>query len=63
MKKNYQKPQMQVVNINSSVQLLTSGSQITSVNSGGVFSNSAPQAGSGDARSRGGWFDDDWDEE
>ena len=62
MKKNYQKPQMQVVNINSSVQLLQSASKVQSV-SGNVFSNSAPQAGSGDARSRGGWFDDDWDEE
>ena len=60
MKKNYQKPAIQSVTI-SIQSLLTDSNPVHSVSSGGVFSNtSAPEGGSGDARSRG--FDD-WGDE
>ena len=56
MKKNYQKPQMEAVNVNMSSQILT-GSGVSSV-AGGVFDGTV-SGGSGTARSR---YLDDWDE-
>ena len=56
MKKNYQKPQMEAVNVNMSSQILA-GSGVSSV-AGGVF-NENISGGSGTARSR---YLDDWDE-
>lgn len=64
MKRYYQKPEIQVVNINHSTQiiLLTSGKysmdRVTSVK-GGIFELGGGSSESG--RSRG--CDDDWDEE
>ncbi|MBO4800402.1 MAG: hypothetical protein J5545_00890 [Bacteroidaceae bacterium] len=57
-KKTYQKPEMQVVNINMSSQLL-SGSPLT-----GTTNNVNMKYGggsSGEFRSREGWFDDEED--
>jgi hypothetical protein len=63
MKKEYLKPQMQVVNINSRHQLLA-GSNLNRVagNSGlrGAGTDGSITGGSGEGRSRG--FDD-WDDE
>ena len=56
MKKVYVKPQMEVVII-SSMQLMSTGSSVQSVN-GNVF-KSGVSGGSGDARSR----SCDWDDE
>ena len=60
MKKEYQKPQIEVVKVNMSCQILAGSSnpQATSVD-GNVF-NSTISGGSGGGRSRG---CDDWDEE
>ena len=62
MKKMYQKPEIQVVTINHSVQLLAGSDsknfrQFNS-NAGFIFSN---EGSSGEGRSRG--CDDDWDDE
>ena len=62
MKKNYSKPEIQVVTINHSVQLLQSSKGLNRLNS--VRSNADFTLGGGDAgegRSRG--CDDDWDDE
>lgn len=63
MKRNYQKPEIQVVNINHSVQLLAESEKynygrVTNVK-GGIFELGGGSSESG--RSRG--CDDDWDEE
>ena len=62
MKRNYQKPEIQVVNINHSVQLLAGSDRkygrVTNVK-GGIFELGGGSSESG--RSRG--CDDDWDEE
>ena len=59
MKKNYMKPQIEVVKVNMSCQILAgSNPQATSVD-GHVF-QSTISGGSGGGRSRG---CDDWDEE
>ena len=60
MKKNYVKPEIQVVTINHSVQLL----QASKRNLGGLKSNAGFNLGGGsdgEGRSRG--CDDDWDDE
>lgn len=60
MKKNYVKPEIQVVTINHSVQLL----QASNRNLGGLKSNAGFNLGGGsdgEGRSRG--CDDDWDDE
>ena len=61
MKKMYQKPEIQVVTINHSVQLL----QASKRNLGGLKSNAgfifSNEGSSGEGRSRG--CDDDWDDE
>ena len=60
MKKNYVKPEIQVVTINYSVQLL----QSSKGNLGGLKSNAGFNLGGGsdgEGRSRG--CDDDWDDE
>jgi hypothetical protein len=60
MKKMYQKPEIQVVTINHSVQLL----QASKRNLGGLKSNAGFNLGGGydgEGRSRG--CDDDWDDE
>ena len=60
MKKNYVKPEIQVVTINHSVQLL----QASKHNLGGLKSNAGFTLGGGydgEGRSRG--CDDDWDDE
>lgn len=64
MKRNYQKPEIQVVTINHSTQiiLLTSGKysmdRVTSVK-GGIFELGGGSSESGRSRE----CDDDWDEE
>lgn len=55
-KKAYQKPAMQVVNINSRQQLLSS-SPVTSVSGNAGFDYGG--GGSGRARSRGDWDDEE----
>lgn len=55
-KKAYQKPAMQVVNVNMSYQLLAGSTRSVTGNAGLNYGG----GGYGDARSRGG---DDWDEE
>ena len=63
MKRYYQKPDIQVVNINHSVQiiLLTSGKSLNRVTSvkGGIFELGGGSSESGRSRE----CDDDWDEE
>jgi hypothetical protein len=65
MKKNYSKPEIQVVTINHSVQLLSGSTSPKSFNRlNSVRSNADFTLGGGDAgegRSRG--CDDDWDDE
>ena len=66
MKKNYVKPEIQVVTINHSVQLLAGSDGLGgqknfrqfNSNAGFIFSN---EGSSGEGRSRG--CDDDWDDE
>ena len=66
MKKMYQKPEIQVVTINHSVQLLAGSGGLGgqknfrqfNSNAGFIFSN---EGSSGEGRSRG--CDDDWDDE
>ena len=63
MKRNYQKPEIQVVTINHSVQLLAgsdkySMDRVTSVK-GGIFELGGGSSESGRSRE----CDDDWDEE
>ena len=60
MKRNYVKPEIQVVTINHSVQLLAESNR----NLGGLKSNAGFNLGGGsdgEGRSRG--CDDDWDDE
>jgi len=58
----YQKPEIQVVTINHSVQLLQASAKYSGIglksNAGFIFSN---EGSSGEGRSRG--CDDDWDDE
>ena len=60
MKKKYHEPQMEVVEIRTSQQLLAgSNPTVTSTSSNNIF-NTNVSGGSGDARARG-YEDDDWD--
>ena len=59
MKKNYQKPQIEVVTVNLCQPLAGSKTSIDSVESDGIFSGTI-SGGSGGGRSRGA---DDWDDE
>ena len=58
MKKNYQKPQIEVVKVNMSCQILAGSRGVDSIQSD-VF-QSTISGGSGGGRSRGA---DDWDDE
>ena len=60
MKKTYLKPEFKVVKLQSRTRLMV-GSQIGSVGGNAGF-NSKVQAGSGTARSRGDWEDEEFAE-
>ena len=59
MKKTYLKPEFTVVKLQSRTRLLVGSLQtVNSVSSGGIFSSEVT-AGTTEARSRGGWDDDE----
>ena len=59
MKKNYQEPALRVVKLQHKSCILNGSPKVTGINSGGIFSDTAPAAGHGTARGREFGYDED----